>query len=91
MFRTTLVAAAFCASSAGAELVNEDTASLVVQTGDVLGSRAFLQPTLGWELLIRFDDGLYICSVRVGTTLEVNGAPHIDYVKVNSCFNQLTQ
>lgn len=60
----------------------------IVQAGEVIGSRAFIQPTLGFELLIRHDGGIYLCNVSQQTKYGYNGAPNVDYMAVNACLSQ---
>ena len=82
---STAIAVLLSISMANAAEIAEDLANSVVQNGEVLGSRPFMQPTLGWELLLRHEGDLYICSVAQETEYGYNGNPHVQIVKTKSC------
>lgn len=82
------LAATMIAAPALALPVDGDDAQNIVQAGEVIGSRAYAQPTLGFELLIRHNGGIYVCNVSQRTKFGYNGAQNIDYIAVNSCISQ---
>ena len=73
------------ASAAIAATTNEETSQIVVSSGEVLGSRAVVQPVLGWELLVRHNGNLFICSVKLEEKFGYNGAPNVPYVAAPNC------
>jgi hypothetical protein len=58
---------AVVASTASAEVLDRDLYKTVMSSGEVVASRAFTEPELGWELLIRHDGQFFICSVITRT------------------------
>ncbi len=83
-----VIAAMMLATPVVAAEVDESQSKTVVQTGEVIGSRVYLQPTLGFELLIRYEGGLYICRVDKDIRYRFNGQPSVDFVAVKGCISQ---
>ena len=83
-----VIAAMMLAAPAWAAKADEASAQKIVQAGEVLGSRPFIQPTLGFELLIRHNGGLFVCSVKQDTRFGYNGQPNVDFVAVGGCVSQ---
>ncbi|WP_458790950.1 hypothetical protein [Yoonia sp. MH D7] len=88
MMRFILIVSVFFATQTAAGTVDEPTAKLIIQKGEIVSSRTFSQPSIGWEMIIRFEEGLYICSVQRDTRFGMNGSPHVEYVRVNTCIDE---
>ena len=82
------IAAILFSAPVWAEEVDEATSQAVVQKGEVIGSRPYVQPTLGFDLLIRHSGRLYVCQVTSDTQFGYNGAPNVDFVAVERCVSQ---
>lgn len=81
-------AAMMCSAPAWASEVDEVTAQKIAQNGEVIGSRPYIQPTLGFDLLMRHEGGLYLCHVKQDSRFGYNGAPNVDFVAVERCVSQ---
>jgi hypothetical protein len=79
------IAAILLSGPAWSAAVDADKSRMIVQTGEVISSRPFVQSTLGVELLIPHDSVIYICQVGQDTRFGYNGAPSVDFVVVNGC------
>ncbi|UOA23595.1 hypothetical protein DSM110277_02024 [Sulfitobacter pontiacus] len=82
-----ILAILFSGPAWGAE-VDEATSREIVQSGEVISSRPYVQPTLGFDLLIRHEGGLYVCQVNQETRFGYNAAPNVDFVAVKGCASQ---
>lgn len=76
-------------STASAEVLDRDLYKTVMSSGEVVASRAFIDPTIGWELLIRHDGQFFICSVKASTKFGFNGAPNQEFVQGGTCIGPL--
>jgi hemin uptake protein HemP len=83
-----VIAAMMLATPSWATTVDDAESQTVVQSGEVIGARAYVQPTLGFELLIRHDGGLYVCRVEQDLKYGFNGNPNVDFVAVRGCISQ---
>ncbi|MGR3605326.1 hypothetical protein [Sulfitobacter sp.] len=79
------IAAILLSGPAWSAAVDADKSHMIVQTGEVISFRPFVQSTLGVELLIPHDSVIYICQVGQDTRFGYNGAPSADFVVVNGC------
>jgi hypothetical protein len=83
-----VIAVMMLATPTWSKTVDDAESQAVVQFGEVIGSRAYVQPTLGFELLIRHGGGLYVCRVEQDIKYGFNGKPNIDFVAVRGCISQ---
>ena len=74
----------------GAELDIEKSRK-IISDGEVLATRHFLKPKRGWEMLIRKDGQLYVCTATLDKQYGFNGAPHEPYVHNDICIGQLKE
>lgn len=70
--------------------VDEAKSRKIVQSGEVISSRAYVQPKLGFDLLIRHEGGIFLCQVSQDTRFGYNGASNTDFVVVERCISQAT-
>lgn len=68
--------------------VDGELSKTIVRTGEVISSRPYVQPKLGFELLIRHGGGIYICSISQETRYGYNGAPNVESLVVNGCLSE---
>lgn len=52
-------------------------------SGEVIGSRTFLNPNLGFEVFIRYNQSLYFCRVQLDTTFSGD-----QMVRTQTCFDE---
>ncbi len=88
--KLALITAVMCSGSAWAAGVDEDMSRKIVQTGEVISSRAYIQPKLGFDLLIRHEGGIFLCQVSQDTRFGYNGASNTEFVVVERCISQAT-
>ena len=65
-----------------AEVDSEESREILI-SGEVIGSRAFLNPSAGYEVLIRYDQKLYFCSVRLERTFSGD-----QMIRAQICFDE---
>lgn len=81
LFLATIAGILIC-SAAWSETVPAEQAETIVLQGEVLGSHRITNP-FGFELLIRYEHGLYYCYV----TLEKTFSGNDDMTKIGGCWD----
>ncbi|WP_143570190.1 hypothetical protein [Thalassovita mediterranea] len=69
-------------SAFAAEIDDEESREIII-LGEVIGSRAFLKPNAGFELVIRYDQKLYYCSVGLDRTFSGD-----QMIRAQTCFDE---
>ena len=70
------------ASAFAAEVDTEESREIVI-SGEVIGSRPFLKPNVGFEVVIRYDQKLYYCLVQLERTFSGG-----QMIRVQTCFDE---